>query len=328
MGKFLAGFLGCFFGVSASIGGVAWYLYADHKEIPKKADVYPSALNSQPSLEIGEFILEVMGSKKSIWDWNWKSNSNIVWQDGISYGESVSYRSGSVRINVLGNVSTVLKEREKELGWDISLMTGDMPAKFGPEIISLEPSDCFGTGYGGCTFDPLPSLDKQKITHNLVCSFSTGMGGRKSTYALHSTSKNDVAMTVGYNVGSGGENNFLSFWQGDLAKAIKVCDADAKEYMPSTVNDIAFEDQASTNKEYTRTVQEALKETRNTGLDKGKSCEFYLVVNEYGTSVSGFAGGEGADESLCSDSLNVLLKTSFPKSTVDKPVFVHTKISR
>lgn len=107
-------------------------------------DISPESLSGKPSSELGDFVYSAMPDAGHGLSWDWQSNSDIVWADGVTQTASgMSLRTGFARINVMGVKSTVLEKRKKELGWEVSLGTS-MPAKFGPEYISMAPSKCGG----------------------------------------------------------------------------------------------------------------------------------------------------------------------------------------
>jgi hypothetical protein len=114
----------------------------------------------------------------------------------------------------MGDVSTVLRQHTDELGWTVTLYT-DAPAKFGPDSISVEPGlpdggECFGTLYGGCTFNPLPSLKQAGITAKLLCAFDWQgrptklMANATRTYAVSAAGKAPVLLQWMEHEGSGG----------------------------------------------------------------------------------------------------------------------------
>ncbi|EHK3257845.1 hypothetical protein J3Z87_003753 [Escherichia coli] len=132
-------------------------------------DISPESLSGKPSSELGDFVYSAMPDAGHGLSWDWQSNSDIVWADGVTQTASgMSLRTGFARINVMGVKSTVLEKRKKELGWEVSLGTS-MPAKFGPEYISMAPSKCGGYLNENCTFNPASSLTKRGIEFHKIC---------------------------------------------------------------------------------------------------------------------------------------------------------------
>lgn len=168
--------------------------------------IFPSSLSGKKSVELGEFIRASMLEKGENLGWDWRANSDIDWQDGITQVNSTGYshRDGVARINVMGVRSSVLKNRKDELGWNVSLQTMK-PAKFGPEAIELSPLDCFGTLYDGCSFDPASSLKAAGIDTKKICSVHLNGSNFSDTYLISYSGKEDMLMTWGNSGGSGGE---------------------------------------------------------------------------------------------------------------------------
>ncbi len=75
-----------------------------------------------------------------------------------------------VRINVLGAIATLLMDSEKEY---VVLETDKVDTQpTVPTRVIIQPDEYFGEKDTGCDFDPLPSLERKGISHDLVCSLS------------------------------------------------------------------------------------------------------------------------------------------------------------
>jgi hypothetical protein len=186
-------------------------------------DVYPNSLRGTQAHELGSVLLSLMpfaGATQIGWDW--QSDSPIQWQDGYTQnpGATRSYRNGMVRINVMGQFSSVLRKRTDELGWTVTLYT-DGPAKFGPQAISVQPGlpsggQCFGTLYEGCTFDPLPSLKQAGVGTKMLCAFdesgrpTTSNGNFTRTYVLSAPGKAPALFQWMESEGSGGASTTVT----------------------------------------------------------------------------------------------------------------------
>lgn len=187
------------------------------------ADIYPQSLRGMQSYELGAVVLSLMPQpgQQQI-DWDWKADSPIQWQSGYTQnpGAVRSYRNGVLRINVMGRISTVLRQRTDELGWTITLYT-DAPPKFGPDSISISPGlpdsgECFGTLYDGCNFDPLPSLEQAGIHAKLICQFDES--GRSDpnndnftrTYRVSAAGKAPLLLQWQKSSGSGGSSTWVT----------------------------------------------------------------------------------------------------------------------
>ncbi|MGP8439959.1 hypothetical protein ACT2FY_32330 [Paraburkholderia fungorum] len=187
------------------------------------AGVFPQSLQGTQSNELGAVVLALMpppGQQRIGWDW--QADSPIQWQNGYTQnpGATRSYRNGVLRINVMGNVSTVLRQHTDELGWTVTLYT-DAPAKFGPDSIAVQPGlpdggQCFGTLYGGCTFNPLPSLKQAGITAKPLCAFdwqgrpTKSNGNFTRTYAVSAAGKAPALLQWMESEGSGGASTTLT----------------------------------------------------------------------------------------------------------------------
>lgn len=323
MKRLIVGITGGVIGALVTVGGL-WSLQHFEWGPFENTDVYPTTLNDKHSSELGELVLDIMTPEKEGWWWNWKSNSNIIWQDGISSSGIESSREGMVRVNVLGNFLKVLKEREVEIGWSIALRSTDMPAKFGPDTIDLSPATRFGTGYDECDFDPLPSLDKMHISHSLVCQFNN-IGGGKEVYLLQHPSKGSVLMTLERNVGSGGENDFLSFKQGGVDEAHDVCNPDLTERL-SYEGPALTASEASPSGEYDAVAAKAIASVAAEKNDIGKSCSFTVALSHGSIFYSSIEPGGYAP--LCDKAMRVVINTDFPQSKVPGTTIMRLSILR
>lgn len=190
-----------------------------------KEAIFPPSLSGKPSVELGEFIRSSMLEKGERLGWDWRVNSDIDWQDGITQVNSTGYshRDGVARINVMGVRSSVLKKRKDELGWEVSLRTMK-PAKFGPEAIELSPLDCFGTLYDGCSFDPASSLKAAGIATKKICSVHLNGSNFSDTYLISHSGKEDMLMTWANSGGSGGESSRVTLRQNSKDAEAEACE--------------------------------------------------------------------------------------------------------
>ena len=322
MNRLISGIAGGVIGALGAVVGL-WSLQHFEGGFFKDADVYPSSLNAQPSSELGDLVLDIMELEKERWWWNWKSNANIIWQDGISYDSDSPTRAGVVRVNVLGSISKVLKEKEVELGWSIVLKSTDMSAKFGPDTLELSPADCAGVEYDGCVFDPLPSLDRAHIRHRLACHIE-GVGQSKEVYVLESPAKDSMLMTLEHNFGSWGEGAFLSFAPGTADTAPNVCEADLAYRLDE--EHIATVSQSSPDRTYDAVAAEAIAKVV-TEKGAGKSCSLTVAITEYG-QVFYLAAEPSGDAPLCDSAMNVLMNTYFPEPHVPNITIMKLLVSR
>lgn len=187
--------------------------------------IFPSSLSGKKSVELGDFIRASMLEKGESLGWDWRANSDIDWQDGITQVNSTGYshRDGVARINVMGVRSSVLKNRKDELGWRVSLRTMQ-PIKFGPESIELSPLDCFGTLYDGCSFDPAESLKTAGIETKKVCSVHLNGSNFSDTYLIRYSGKEDMLLTWTNSGGSGGESSGVTLRKDSKDAKAEACE--------------------------------------------------------------------------------------------------------
>ncbi|WP_414501307.1 hypothetical protein [Zymobacter sp. IVIA_12111.31 C1] len=324
MNKFWPCFLGCFLGVASSTLGIGWLLQKPEHAPASTANVHPATLSSRPSVELADFILGVMGEQGSRWAWNWQATSAIYWQNGVELlqNPTAMRRSGHVRINVLGAIATLLMDSEKELGWYVALETDEVDTPpIMPTRIVIQPDECFGEKNTGCDFDPLPSLDRKGISHDLVCSLSPAGAGGYRLYLLHYPGKNDVLMTAEYGDDLGKRAGVLSF------------DQEGAHGMPCEISEEGLVEQGtaredvSPSKRYTAIVQQALESVATPEEAKGHSCQVSFIIEDdeleyaYADTVSGFLP-------LCGKGIEALEAADFSGLNVDTPVFLQATITR
>lgn len=322
-------FWGSFLGIGISTAGAIYWLHTIEEPV-ETADVYPSVLNTQPSIELADLILRVMGENSTRWQWSWQSNSDIVWQEGTSNEPDSGEisRTGYARINVLGATASILKERKKELGWAVVLKTRHRSPTYGPnmpKIIEVHPNECDGNELTSCPFDPLPSLDKKGIGHNLICSVGTNYDGGYRTYILNFPHKHDVLMTVSIVMGNSGTTNTLSFTQIDPHAESNVCgNSEAGSTPVATIS----EEEASPTRAYTAAVQKAFRTVALEDGTKGASCHFDLVVSNDGDLESAYADIDTGYAPLCNKGMEALETAKFPLINGEKSVHLDAVIAQ
>lgn len=196
--------------------------------------VFPTTVKNLKMYELGNAILLFMPDKnQNKVDWSYRANSPIYWIDdnysAVTKNDgAIQYlRSGLMRINVKGNVSTFLKKQQHELAWTVTYKSVGLP-KFGVESIELNPgtpeSVCFGTDFDGCSFDPQASLNSSKISFTKLCE-KKEYDDFEIAYQLSHPNKKKVFGVWSHGGGSGGVwSSFkivLSDSQSTLCKAIE-----------------------------------------------------------------------------------------------------------
>lgn len=326
MKRLVSGITGGVIGALVTVGGL-WSLQHFQKESFKAADVYPSTLNAMPSIELGDLILDIMKPKASNkWQWNWQANSNILWQNEVGIDNEGPLRSGMVRINVMGSVAKVLKDRHKELGWSIRLREFDnMPVEYGPDAIELSPANCSGIEYDDCLFDPLPSLDRKGIRHRLACYTSISRMGEKSIHVLQSPSRSNVLMVEDFIGGSSEFSTKLSFLMGDEYSAEAACKANLDDEINQSINkSIVTVSQASPSGEYEIVAAQALDAIKKDA--KGQSCTLKVAITNSGEVFHISITGNYSP--LCDKAVDALRGLQFPESKVSGTTIMPLSISR
>lgn len=180
--------------------------------------VYPKTAEKIKPLELGEAILLFMpeNSSKSV-NWDFRENAAIVWNtegyeaENMGSNETLSFRDGLMRIEVLGKKSHVLKKNKYELAWTVRYSSHANP-RFGIETISLSPGIlhtneyCFGTLYDGCSFELYPSLKKIGISATQVCKTSKSQPHIVG-YELSYSGKSTTYVRIEDDFGSGGQTS-------------------------------------------------------------------------------------------------------------------------
>lgn len=168
---------------------------------------YPEDTNSLSRLELGEALLTFMPVADERIPWDFNASGPVRWKTaGIEYVGGRARRVGLLRVDVLGSMSTVLRQARHELAWTV-IYEAERP-KFGVEFIRLEPLDCFGTMHSGCTFDPQASMKQAGITYVQRCFEGNGENGRV-VYDLTYPGRAPMQLRVTNSAGTGGESSWL-----------------------------------------------------------------------------------------------------------------------
>lgn len=204
-----------------------FYLHA-HAEytLNDHLKVYPPEIGSKKSFEIAEIIELFMQPKGNYYfPWDYMSDSNITWiTDGIdSNFNGDSYRVGALRINILGDISTILKNKVYELGWLVEYSTKKSP-KWGAEMVSLKPGGnsgdfiCFGSRFTQCDFDIKNSLESSNLELERICEASSFK--YSDVYRITKNGKEALIATLNTDGGSGGASSelILEVDKGDIAQ--------------------------------------------------------------------------------------------------------------
>lgn len=191
--------------------------YTTRSQLPLFPDVL--RFSDSKSIELGDLIRAFMPSSNDDMDWGWGLNTGVVWLDsGYKTRGDESIRRGVARVNVLGEVSTILKTERFELGRLVTLST-TMPAKFGPQAVTIaagldDEYQCFGTLYTGCAFDVLPSLRAANVEAKEVCKRNDANtnGFPMAVYLLSSNGKALASLLHVVSGGSGGVSSYVRLW--------------------------------------------------------------------------------------------------------------------
>lgn len=182
--------------------------------------VVPAAAVSLDPIELGSAALLFMpdyGTAQSI-TWDFRNHApHIIWltpgykTEKKGEGRVGANRVGLLRVNVRGEPSTVLKQKKAELAWSVIYSAEDDP-KLGVEVIEISPGTpddiCFGTLYGGCDFDPIPSFALAGISAKEICRISSA-GQWITGFMLSHPKKQDTLVRLVKTEGSGGSSASL-----------------------------------------------------------------------------------------------------------------------
>lgn len=192
----------------------------------RSQEIYPPALEGSRSLELGNLVRLLMPDEPGLVGWNWAVDSPIKWRDaGYQESGTVANRNGIVRVNVMGKISTVVRQRSVELGWTVTFSS--RRPQSGVEEIAIEPGapdgndQCFGASYDGCSFNPMPSLANAGITATPVCNKDFNADNFEHTYRLSSPGKATTYLRWMQSAGSGGESTIVSMYPG--ASLTRLC---------------------------------------------------------------------------------------------------------
>ncbi|MGL5239763.1 MAG: hypothetical protein ACRC85_03030 [Kluyvera ascorbata] len=287
-------------------------------------DISPESLSGKPAAELGDFIYSAIPDTGKKLSWDWRSNSEIVWEDGVTVTDSgMSLRTGFARINVMGVKSTVLEKRKNELGWEVTLGTS-MPAKFGPEYISLSPSKCGGYLNENCTFNPAPSLVKRGIQFHKICSTIAGGPNTTDVYVINTAGKESMLMTWVNSAGSGASSSWLELRMYSPEDATSYCNEVVKENFTSVSQD------GRSKKELTndiRTITEALSKAI-TGISgsNGAKCHVRIAANGYGDISAIDASQKGNDFIFCESIIDKLSNVQLPSPSKNASTTINLNV--
>lgn len=179
-------------------------------------EVVPPSLEEKKNYEVADLISAFMQPEGETngFPWDVVTDGEILWSpDGVSYEDGTAYRNGIVRVNVLGEVSTVLRGKVKELFWSIGLASQENPG-FGANWLVVRPGgddeyNCFGVGNTMCSFDIERSLQNSPLKYEKgeICDVSSQR--MKDMYRVSKNGYRDMYIIQEWNGGSGGGNTTL-----------------------------------------------------------------------------------------------------------------------
>ena len=191
----------------------------------EKISVLPE-MQGYGTYEFGFLIKKLMPANRIWWD-HLANDKNIKWvtpgsQEVINYDGSVEYsRQGLVRINVLGSIPIILKTRKYELPWTITYKGGQ--EKFGVTSVLLEPGDkvngCYSYPTSNCSFEHIPSLQKQGITTKKICLDKTKKSLYYEAYQLSIPGKKTTYLYKVNSIGSAGDSTSFELYYSPSTQA-------------------------------------------------------------------------------------------------------------
>lgn len=176
-----------------------------------RLDVTPSDLQNKNSYEIAELMGHLMQPRgeQAYFPWDTMANSDIIWTpEGIRYQDGTAYRNGIARVNILGEVSTVLKGQVEELAWSLTFVTNSNPG-FGATHVVLEAGGsgdniCFGVGNTMCSFDIEKSLKESGFDYTKGKMCAPNSQKFLDMYTVHQEEHQEMHVVLETNAGSGG----------------------------------------------------------------------------------------------------------------------------
>ena len=183
---------------------------------PEDKTVYKEQLEIDPNMqgylsyELGDLVKSLMLDKnQEFLDWDHRANDEKVYWVTQGFNETYdsynnqyrSNRDGLVRVHLLGERVSELRDRKYEVPWKISFVGG--AAKFGVNSMMIQPLGDFQTFN-----DPLPSLKKAGVKYDLVCQ-KTQFGDHINHYKVNARGKQEMYLLDIESGGSGGSSRWL-----------------------------------------------------------------------------------------------------------------------
>lgn len=178
----------------------------DYKE---QLEVDPN-MQGYLSYEIGDLVKSLMLDKEQkIFDWDHRANDDKIYWLTQGYQESYdsynnqyrSKREGAVRVHILGERVSELKDRKYEVPWLITYEGA--AAKFGVESMTIQPSGNFQTFN-----DPLTSFKKAGVKFTELCNKAQA-GEMVKQYKVSARGKQEMYLLDIESGGSGGSSRWL-----------------------------------------------------------------------------------------------------------------------
>lgn len=177
------------------------------------------------SQELGTLLLALMPRRGEGWHWDRLANGPVHWLDKPvlrqrgEHGEAgLNSRTGIVRVNVLGQPVTVLRQRQDEVWWTLRYLSRT-DLKWGVESITLAPGlpwgeDCWGLFYEGCHFYVASSLRRAGVRAEVICKDGP-LGAPVTLMRLSHYGRASVLLKLKANLGSGGADASLELHSGE-----------------------------------------------------------------------------------------------------------------
>lgn len=194
--------------------------------------VDPPLAKSLHPLELGELLLAATELPRDSIPWDFLSEKTdyVLWlTNGIKeehHAKDWYRREGLVRVHVMDQWSTVLRNTKMELSWHFNLVA-ENSSRYGAQEIDIAPGPsqgdgaCFGTIYNGCTFNPTPSMTKVGLHPVQYCENRIDAENGTKFFDVSYNGKSRFILGWASSGGSGGATTDLEIYP--LSRKTEVC---------------------------------------------------------------------------------------------------------
>jgi hypothetical protein len=190
--------------------------------------VFPASARHLEPTELARLIaIALPPAGTSQLTWGHLVSGPIAWEtEGYVNEGSLLVRSGFFRGRVRNTYPTVTRQQVEELAWQIEMTATGNP-NFGPQKITLEPFECFGSLYTQCSFSAQDVIEGSDLTYTEVCRYEYS-ADEAVVYRINTSDGRSGPVTFMTSGGSGGVNSWIEIeiWADPLA----LCAQLARDY--------------------------------------------------------------------------------------------------